>query len=190
MLLTYFLEKITQIDTIDEFYVFCSDSSIQNYLTPKVQYLERSKKLDSQTTTSQDIINEFIDKIDADVYCLCHCTSPFVKTEHFDEVIQALISDKFDSSFTAKKIQKHLWNEYKNALNFDPRNIPRTQDLPPLYEEIPAIFAFRKDMYKKLQRRIGCNPYIVEVNAVEAMDIDYPEDFIIANAIYMNQKNQ
>ena len=33
-------------------------------------------------------------------------------------------------------------------------------------------------------RRIGQNPFIVEVNEIEAVDIDEKEDFEIADAIY------
>ena len=35
-----------------------------------------------------------------------------------------------------------------------------------------------------LHRRIGEKPYIVEVNEIEAVDIDELEDFMIADAIY------
>ena len=36
------------------------------------------------------------------------------------------------------------------------------------------------------KRRIGIKPHITEVSGVECVDIDYPEDFEIANAIYMS----
>lgn len=36
-------------------------------------------------------------------------------------------------------------------------------------------------------RRIGAKPFIVEVGEVEAIDIDEPEDFEIADAIYNYQ---
>ena len=35
-----------------------------------------------------------------------------------------------------------------------------------------------------LNRRIGKRPYIVEVGEIEGIDIDEPEDFVIADAIY------
>ncbi|TLD89230.1 acylneuraminate cytidylyltransferase family protein [Helicobacter sp. MIT 05-5294] len=189
VLLTYFLEKIIQVKHIDEFYVFCSDESIKPFLNAKVSFLKRPQTLDSQETTSQDIIRDFMDKVEADIYCLCHCTSPFVSVEHFNQAVESLVLGEFDSAFTARKIQKHLWKSDKNALNFDPQNIPRTQDLPILYEEIPAIFAFRRDTFKMLQRRVGINPCIVEVDEVESVDIDYPQEFYIADAIYMNKKD-
>ena len=61
----------------------------------------------------------------------------------------------------------------------------RTQDLPVYYNEVSAAYVFKKETFETLKRRIGENPYICEVSGVECVDIDYPEDFEIANAIYM-----
>lgn len=186
-LLSYFLEKITQIKLINEFYVFCSDEKIKDYLVPKCNFLKRPKYLDSKETSPQDIINEFIQRIEADIYCVCHCTNPFVSLEHFNETIEALLTGDFDSSFSAYKIQKLLWKKDGSALNFNPCAIPRTQDLEPLYDEIPAIYAFKKEMFLKYRRRIGKKAYITKVSTLESVDIDYEQDFIIANLLYMNR---
>ena len=37
--------------------------------------------LDTNKTKGLDIYKSFINKIDSDIYCLCHATSPFVKAE-------------------------------------------------------------------------------------------------------------
>ena len=36
----------------------------------------------------------------------------------------------------------------------------------------------------EFHRRIGNKPFIVEVGEIEATDIDEPDDFLIADAIY------
>mgnify|MGYP000441174351 CR=1 FL=1 len=61
-----------------------------------------------------------------------------------------------------------------------------TQDLPVYYNEVSAAYVFKKEVYEKYKRRIGIKPHITEVSGVECVDIDYPEDFEIANAIYMS----
>ena len=43
---------------------------------------------------------------------------------------------------------------------------------------------FKKETFEKYNRRVGVKPFIKEVSKIEAMDIDYPEDFEIANIIY------
>ena len=184
-LLTLFLKTLVEVKGLDSIYVFCSDESIKEYLIQGVNFLKRPEYLDTQEATPQNIISEFMKRIDADVYAVCHCTSPFVKREHFEECIKTAKSDDFDSSFTAERLQHLMWTENK-PLNFDPSNIPRTQDLPIYYSEISAMYAFKKEVFMKYKRRIGIHPHITVVSGIECVDIDYPEDFEIANAIYMS----
>lgn len=184
-LITFFLKTLVRVNGFDRVYVFCSDPAIKKHLIPGVDYLERPQYLDSQQATPQDIMEEFIKRVDADIYAVCHCTSPFVSKEHIEECVRATKSDDYDSSFTAERLQHLMWTEKNEPLNFDPTNVPRTQDLPVYYNEVSAAYVFKKEVFEKYRRRIGIKPHITEVSGVECVDIDYPEDFEIANAIYM-----
>lgn len=185
-LITLFLKTLVRVSGFDEVYVFCSNESIKDYLVPGVLFLKRPEYLDTQTATPQDIMGEFISRVDADIYAVCHCTSPFVSCEHFQECVDATKSEDYDSSFTAEKLQHLLWKSDITPLNFDPTNVPRTQDLPIYYNEVSAAYVFKREVFEKYKRRIGIKPHITEVSGVECVDIDYPEDFEVANAIYMN----
>lgn len=184
-LITYFLKTLLTVQEFDEIYVFCSDEAIKEYLVDGVQFCKRPDYLDSQSATPQDIISEFMKLVDADIYAVCHCTSPFVTSEHISQCCKYVINEGYDSSFLGERIQRLLWNDECDAVNFSPDNIPRTQDLKPLFAEVSAAYVFRKETFVTHRRRIGLNPRIVEISGVEAVDIDYPEDFEIANAIYM-----
>jgi CMP-N-acetylneuraminic acid synthetase len=183
-LLTHFLKTLVQVSEIDECYVFCSKEEVEDYLIPGVEFLRRPEYLDTKEATPQDIIQSFMSKVDADVYLVCHCTSPFVKAERISECIRKVCTEGYDSAFTGEKVQRLMWNA-GNPLNFDAANIPRTQDSPVYYNEVSAAYVFKKETFETLKRRIGENPFICEVSGVECVDIDYPEDFEIANAIYM-----
>lgn len=185
-LIMVFLRTLVKVKGIDKIYVFCSDESIKQYLIPGVSFLRRPEYLDTQQATPQDIISEFIKLIDADIYAVCHCTSPFVSAEHIEECIKAAKSAEYDSSFTGEKHQHLMWTFENKPLNFEPSNIPRTQDLPVYFNEVSAAYVFKKEVFEKYHRRIGIKPYITEVSGVECVDIDYPEDFDIANVIYMS----
>ena len=177
------LNKLVDINSLNEIYVFCSNEAIKEYLTDRIVFLKRPAYLDTSSATPQDIIREFIQIIDADIYMVSHVTSPFVTQEHFEKCINAVANYEYDSSFTATKIQKLLWTDGK-PFNFDAKSIPRTQDLQPIYAEVSAAYVFKKEVFTKFNRRIGINPYIVQVTEIESIDIDYPEDFEIAAAIY------
>lgn len=183
-LIHFILKSLVQVKGVDEIYVFCSNDGIKEYLIDGVKFLKRPEYLDTQKATPQDIIKEFMKLVDADIYMVSHATSPFVKVERFEKCIDMVKSGKYDSAFTGQKIQKLLWTAQNTPLNFDPTNVPRTQDLDSIYNEISAAYVFKKEVFLTLNRRIGVNPYICEVCGVEGVDIDYPEDFEIANAIY------
>lgn len=171
--------------TIDEVYVYCSSEEVLDYLEQGVKYLKRPAFLDTDKANSNDIIREFIKTIDADIYVETHATGPFTRSESIDSCVEAVKSGKYDSAFLAKKMQEFLWQNGK-AMNFDINHFPRTQDLIPIYSETPGAYVFTKETFEKYERRVGVKPYIHEVSEIESRDIDYPEDFQIADAIYMN----
>ena len=74
---------------------------------------------------------------------------------------------------------------WKNGepLNFDATNLPRTQDLDSIYQETSGVYVFTKEVFQKYHRRIGVRPFIKEVSFKEAVDIDNPEDFLLAEAL-------
>lgn len=173
-----------EVKGLDEVYVFCSNDAIKEYIIDGVKFLKRPEFLDTKTATPNDIINEFMKLVDADIYMVSHATSPFVSVEHFEECINAVVSGEYDSSFTAEKIQKLLWTKNNTPFNFDPENVPRTQDLEPIFDEVSAAYVFAKETFLKYNRRIGINPHLTIVSGVECVDIDYPEDLQIAEAVY------
>lgn len=170
---------------VDEVYVYCSNYQVKEYIEPGVKYLKRSELLDTSAVNCNDIIREFIKEVDADIYVVSHATGPFTKSESIDDCIEAVKSGEYDSAFLARRMQEFLWED-NHAMNFDIQNFPRTQDLTPIYSEAPGAYVFPKETFKKYDRRVGVKPFIREISEIESRDIDYPEDFEIANAIYMN----
>ena len=183
-LLHFMLKTLKQVKEIDEVYVFCSNEAIQDYLIDGVKFLKRDPILDTPQALSHDLIGGFMNYVDADTYLLAHVTSPFIKSSTISKLVEEVNNGNHDSAFTARKLKEFLWQNDK-PLNFDPTNIPRTQDLPLIYSEVTACYVIAKEVFQKYGRRVGLNPYIHEIDAIEALDIDYPEDFDIANAVYI-----
>lgn len=187
--LIHFVQKVCiESKEIDETYVYCSDESIKEFLLPGIKFLKRPKELDLDTANSNTIITEFIKEVDADIYVEAHATAPFSKAKTIDLLVEKVRSGKFDSAFCAESVKSFLWQEGK-PLNFNPQNFPRTQDLPLILAEADEAYVFSKDTFIKYRRRVGNNPYIHEVDKIEAIGIDYPIDFEIANALYKEVVN-
>lgn len=179
----YILSTLLSVDEIDEVYVYCSNPDILEYIPNGVKYLKRSESLDQDTTKMNEVLQCFAKDVYADIYVMTHTTAPFIKKESIKKGIDAVTSREYDSSFAAKKLQDFLWKDGV-PFNYALDNIPRTQDLPALYEETSGFYIYKNEVMTKMNRRIGEKPFIVEVGEIESVDIDEPEDFLIADAIF------
>lgn len=182
--LMYFIQSTClKARNIDEVYVYCSDEAVQKYIIDGVKFLKRPEYLDGDNINANDFIREFMKVVDADIYVNAHTTSPFAKVETIEECVDKVKSGEYDSAFCAEVLRTFMWENGK-PINFNPDKFPRTQDLPLIYGETSIAYVFTKESFIKMNRRLGMKPYIKEVDKIEAMDIDYPEDFEICNAIY------
>ena len=53
-----------------------------------------------------------------------------------------------------------------------------------MYEVNNAIFISSRENYLKYNDRIGKKPFLLEIEKIKSFDIDWPEDFLIAENIY------
>ena len=187
-LMNYIFETLTEVKDINDVYCFCSDESVKQLLPQGIRFLKRDESLDSDSTLGKDIYESFIRQVDADVYVLCHATSPFIKCETISNAIRKVIEENFDSSFSAEKIQTFAWYDGK-PLNYDLKLIPRTQDIEPVFIETSAFFIFKRTVWTDLNQRIGIRPYIAVVDKLEGIDIDWPEDFVFAEKVLQTLNN-
>lgn len=185
----YVLTTLLSVKEIEEVYVYCSNPKIQDYVPEQVKYLPRSQTLDTDETKMNEVLKCFAKEIPADIYVMTHTTAPFITAGSIRNGLSAVMERKNDSAFAVKKIQDFLWKDGR-PLNYDLKDIPRTQDLPPLFEETSGFYIYTADVINRMGRRIGERPHMVEVSAIESVDIDEKEDFEIADALYNYMKSK
>lgn len=182
-------KTLTTIKEINDVYVYCSDSKVLDYIPSEAVFLKRDKKLDLDSVKGFDIYTSFLQLVDADIYVLAHTTSPFIERETIRKALLMVMDGKYDSAFSAERIQTFAW--YKNnPINYNLNDVPRTQDMEPIWVETSAFYIFRKDVLSKKHRRIGDKPLIVEVSGLEAIDIDERKDFELAEALYSSHSSK
>lgn len=179
----YILKTLLSIKTIDDVYVYCSNDEIKNYIPDGVKFLKRSVDLDTDTTKMNEVLKAFSNDVASDIYVMTHTTAPFISADSIIKGLNKVLSGDYDSAFAVKKLQDFLWKDGK-PFNYDLKNIPRTQDLQPLFEETSGFYIYKNSVIKELNRRIGDKPYMVEVDEIESIDIDEANDFFIADAIF------
>lgn len=178
----YMLNTLISIDCIDEIYVYCSDEAIIPYLPEGVTFLKRDKRLDDSSVEHYEIVNSFLNEVRADVYLNAHVTNPFVKKENIELGLKKVLSGEHDSAHTVQRLSKPIW--YKGEpFNFTRTRMFRNQDIDPMYIDM-NLCIYKREVFTELHSRYGNNPYFIEIDPIESIDIDYPEDFMFAEAIY------
>ena len=181
-LIQYQLDALIELKLCDTISVFCSDESITSFLPEDVKFVKRCSSLDLPTSNFTQIFSSFVQLIDSDIYIYIHATAPFITVNTIKICIDAVKSGKYDSAFSAIKIQDFLWYKGK-PVNFNAKNIPRSQDLTPAYKETSGVYVFPKSTFEKYKRRVGISPFICEVSFKESIDINTLEDFILAETL-------
>ena len=181
-LMRFIFDTLLQVENIDEIYAFCSSDSIMTYMPKKIRFLKRNVNLDDDNVKGQQIYDAFINTIDADIYVLAHTTSPFISSRTIENALNHVVSGENDSALSVQRKQTFVWYKGK-TLNYSLDNIPRTQDIEPVFVETSGFYIFTKQLWLNKRQRIGNKPFFAEVDNIEGVDIDNPDDFDFAEKL-------
>ena len=149
--------------------------------------IDRNEEICGNYVSMNQIIEHDINMLDADIFIQTHSTNPLLEVETIDKAIEKMISllekDDNASVFSVSKTQKRFYNEDATPMNHDPKMLV-TQHLSPIYEENSCFYIFTKKSFLNNESRIGSVPFMYEIDKIESIDIDEPEDFIIAEALH------
>lgn len=118
-----------------------------------------------------------------------HVTSPMADREIYTDSIlkyEKALKKGYDSLMSVIPFQNFLWSIDNNDLinREGEHRWPRTQDLKKLFEINSAIFITPKKIYENNHDRVGIKPFLYEMNKLSSLDVDWEEDFKIAEAVY------
>lgn len=188
-LYTHLLRTLVKSSLIKNVVVYSSCEEFKNDLPDGVEFIRRPEYLDDDTVTGDQIYEEFINSYHSDYYLLGHVTSPFLKLESIELAIKNVLNGEFDSALSVKCYKTFTW--YKGEpINYNITSTPQTQNLEPIFIETSGFYLFPKSLFLNTRRRIGLKPYLVEVSASESIDIDYMDDYKLANAFYESNKDK
>ena len=162
----------------------------ENFGMDNVVIIKRPSEICGDFVSMNDIIAYDLMQCDGEYFLQTHSTNPLLKTSTIDLAIKKFFDnlDLYDSLFSVTKVQTRFYDKNAKAINHDPNELLRTQDLEPMYEENSNFYIFSKKSFELAgKKRIGLKPQILSMNKLEAIDIDNPEDFILAELLYKNR---
>lgn len=183
--------QLIKIRSIKNVVVSTNDKKIINFLKnnkfKKVIVIKRPNYLCGKTTSTDSLIKYVPKILKSDHILWTHVTSPFFGNIDYENAIKIYKKriKKNDSLLGVNKMQNFLYDK-KKPVNFNKKKEkwPRTQTLKKLYEVNNAIFINSRKNYIKYDDRIGKKPFLLEIEKIKSFDIDWPEDFLIAENIY------
>ena len=150
----------------------------------RVSIRDRKPELCGDMVSMNLILEDDVTATDADLYLMTHTTNPLITSETIRDAIHCIENnDGADSLFSVNKTQTRFYREDGEAVNHDPDNLIRTQDLEPWFEENSCLYLFTKDSFAATGARIGKRPMMFETPALESIDIDEPHDWFIGEAV-------
>lgn len=155
--------------------------------TDRIVIRDRKPEICGDFVSMNKIIADDIEAVPARTYLMTHTTNPLLSSL---TVVRALLAFRegvlagtADSLFTVNRFQTRFYRADGSAVNHDPDNLLRTQDLEPWFEENSNLYLFTRESFTTTNARIGKKPILFETPRAESADIDDQEGWDIAETL-------
>jgi CMP-N-acetylneuraminic acid synthetase len=187
------VRQLIDCPNIDEIIISTTDELAYqcHFDSPKVNIIDRPQELGLSTTKTDDLVNYALNLVASRWFLWTHVTSPLFTAANYSKFIERskreIAENGYDSSATVSVHRGYLFkNDGTPLFNRDHMKWPSTQSVEPVIELNNAGFFGKTSTLKIKKDRVGINPFYYECGKVESIDVDWDDDFIIAQALYAN----
>jgi regulator of RNase E activity RraA/CMP-N-acetylneuraminic acid synthetase len=189
-LVVHTLDRLLKCRNVDEVYLDTESEEIAalaKHLPVKI--MKRNRFLASNGTDGHVLFMNEVRHVEADVYVQALCTAPFVRPETVDQAIDILARDRrYDSVALVRKEKQYLWKDCEPAYGFG--RIPNSVELAPTVIEAMSLYVVRREAALSTNRRFGNRVHLLETSPIEAIDVNTPGDFELAEYIASGQRER
>lgn len=115
---------------------------------------------------------------------VCPLMTPLEYAESFDAYTKQVIGGTKDSLLGVNRVQDYFWSA-KGALNYTAdRDHTVSQDLPEWFKVTNSLYMAPRAHILDREYFLGPNPVLFDLARLAGVDIDYIEDYRIAQALY------
>src|SRR5688572_12012425 len=162
-LFRWILESLIAVPEIEQIVINTDARDIlaQNGLVDTDRILIRDRKPDlcGDFTSMNKVLSDDVENVDSELYIMTHTTNPLLSSL---TIVRALMlfeksrsKGEADSLFTVNPVQSRFYRKDGSAVNHDPNNLVRTQDLEPWFEENSNLYIFSATSFRSANARIG-----------------------------------
>ncbi|NQU17124.1 MAG: hypothetical protein HQ564_03570 [Candidatus Saganbacteria bacterium] len=152
-----------------------------------VEFLERDHYMCKGDTPWSEVVHYIASSVPGDpIICWANPTSPF-QADYADAVKKFLeIQPEYNSLISVEEVREFFVNSNGRPANHNWGFWhERSQDLEKLNRMTTAIFIAKKSDMISWHYMIGTKVFLYYVSKTEGIDIDTPEDFSLAEKIYL-----
>jgi CMP-N-acetylneuraminic acid synthetase len=110
-------------------------------------------------------------------------TSPFIAPETITRAVKMLVDQQLDSVVGVRIERRYAWRNGQPAYLRADGSIPNSGDLAAEIRETTGLYVNTRAAVLENRRRISPRCAPIALSALEAIDIDYEEDFALAELV-------
>lgn len=187
------LRQLSKCSELDEIILstndaICAEVAERSISDSRFRIVWRPDELCQSSTNLQDLIRYVPTITTAEHILWGHVTTPLAGATQYDDAIKLYrgkLQEGYDSLVGVCELRNFLLNKQGAIIN-NTTNIawPRTQDLEIIYEINHTIFLASRAIYLEQGNRLGTKPFLFNMNKINSFDVDWEEDFQIAETLY------
>ena len=183
------LTKLIESNIFDNVYLDTESQNIINLAKDlDCDILKRDPNLASNDTNGNQLFENQILQVDADIYVQALATSPFISVKTIKHGIDQVANKRYDSAVLVSKQKQYTWKN--GSPNYDFVNIPNSIDIEDTIIETMGLYIVERSIAHKNKRRIGEKPYFIEASPIESVDVNNQEDFALAELIAAGKREK
>ncbi|WP_179473020.1 acylneuraminate cytidylyltransferase [Mycolicibacterium vinylchloridicum] len=152
--------------------------------------IDRPVELASDEASSESALLHALDYLDTaegyrpDILCFLQCTSPLTASEDIDNVLSTMIEAGAETALAVTRFHYFVWRQDHEGsavgVNHDKAVRLRRQDRHREFLETGAVYAMLADGFRVARHRFFGRTVVHEMPASRVLEIDDPEDFVLA----------
>jgi len=184
-MLTLKVEQALRLRNVNKVVVTSDDDEMLQIAEDLGAYsMKRDPFYASDTVPMSDVYKHLASNLDCKDILWAPVTSPLVTDKTMELCIDTYRRQtEYDSVVTTNIVKEYMWLD-GSAINYDPKNHPRSQDLPNIYALNFAVHVLPRKLMIENKSILGNNFYPYMLDEIESVDVDTEFDFKLAEILY------